>query len=74
MWIVLRYENDYDQYGGYFVSVHPTEDECVSPNGHFGRLDYENTWYVKLRAELNTEYSNYGICRAAVADPTDPTF
>lgn len=43
IYVVLRFENLYDQHGGYFVGIF--NNEPTSPNGHFGRQDVEETWY-----------------------------
>lgn len=56
IWVVLRFENDYNQEGGYFTSAHLSREECISPNGHFGREGYENTWYVRRKVTLNTTF------------------
>ena len=53
IWIVTRLENQYDQFGEYFEGVFETEDLCISPNGHWGRANSENTWYHKRHVELN---------------------
>lgn len=62
MWVVLRFENNYDQYGGYFVGVYNEEEHCVSPNGHFGRQSFENVWYTKQEIRKGINYDeNHSI-------------
>ena len=56
MWVILRHENEYDQHGGYFVAVYHTLEECVSPNGHFGRKGTENVWYTVKRIVVGFHY------------------
>jgi len=56
MTIILRFENEFYQDGGYFVGIYDKEPE--SPNGHWGREDYENTWYLKYKIEVNKIYIN----------------
>ena len=61
MWIVLRYENQYDQCGGYFTGVFGSEFACRSPNGHFGRIGSENTWYEIAKVEMGKLYNENDI-------------
>lgn len=55
--IILRFENDYHQHGAYFVGVVELLKGPISPNGHFGRLNNENTWYECVTVEVGTNYS-----------------
>lgn len=55
MWVILRFHNNYDQYGAYFVGVYKEED-CESPNGHFGREHLENVWYTKQYIQPGVNY------------------
>ena len=57
MWVVLRFENQYDQYGAYFVGIFETEEACQSPIGYFGRKSSkDNTWYERRQIEINQLY------------------
>lgn len=59
MWVVLRHENEYDQHGGYFVAVCPDQQDCRSPNGHWGRKDDEHTWYTAKRVIPGVLYDEH---------------
>lgn len=56
MWLILRFHNAYDQYGGYFVGMYREVEDCESPNGHFGRENMENVWYTINYVELGINY------------------
>lgn len=56
MYVVVRIENQYDQFGSYFVGVYDVESACVSPNNHFGRQNNEDIWYEKHPINWNTNY------------------
>ena len=49
LYIVTREENQYDQYGEYFVAAFtkkPTKEQLTNLGvDHYERKDLENTWY-----------------------------
>ncbi len=54
VWVLTREENQYDQYGAYFVHCwlhEPTPEELLEYGvDHLGRMEYsptyyDNTWY-----------------------------
>ena len=56
MWVVLRFENQYNQFGGYFVGIFESEEDAESPNGHFGRENFENTWHELVNVKTGVIY------------------
>lgn len=74
IWIVTRCENQFDQYGDYFVSAFdhkPTVDEIRTLLGRTfsieyaeylltggGRRGHENTWYYLTEIKSGEEYKH----------------
>ena len=56
LYVVLRFENEYDQFGGYFHGVYTSLSAAVSPNGYFGRKEDDQTWYAVAQISPNKEY------------------
>ena len=56
LYVVLRFENEYDQFGGYFHGVFNSPSAVVSPNGYFGRKEGDQTWYNVVDISANKEY------------------
>ena len=57
LYVVLRFENEYDQFGGYFHGVYTSLSAAVSPNGYFGRKEGDQTWYSLTQISPNKEYN-----------------
>ena len=57
MYVLLRFENQYNQHGGYFCGVFDDHEECESPNGHFGRKGDEETWYQTFDIRKGKHYT-----------------
>ena len=56
LYVVLRFVNEYDQFGGYFHGVFNSLSAAVSPNGYFGRKEGDQTWYSVSDISANKEY------------------
>ena len=56
LYVVLRFENEYDQFGGYFHGVYNSLSSAASPNGYFGRKEGDQTWYSVSDISPNKEY------------------
>ena len=56
LYVVLRFVNEYDQFGGYFHGVYNSLSAAVSPNGYFGRKEGDQTWYAVSDISANKEY------------------
>lgn len=57
VYVLVREENDYHQYGQYFVAVYRTTPtlEQLAKHGtdHYGRVNYENTWFELLEENVS---------------------
>ena len=56
LYVVLRFENQHDQFGGYFHGIFTSLSAAKSPNGYFGRKDSEYTWYQVHEIWSDKEY------------------
>lgn len=52
IWVITQYYNEYNQYGGYFVSAHTSEKSAIESVPHVGRINYEDSWYEVESTEL----------------------